>query len=167
MRKKWLKNTGILLLVVLFIMILLNVPVYKIYNYNESDVIFKEFVNQNREKTVCLLDYTYTTGAGWLVLNSTRKDMIGQDIVLSSFFNPRLLKDNKEFDMDYLANYIVVFDKAKKTMIEDETVSIIYPDEIGIVFDTNKEIYRIKDFSFLGLVKGLFGVFFPNFKLSI
>ncbi len=151
----------IFLTVLLISLALVNYPIFEITNSVGDD--FLSTIKNDGNINVYLLEYHYTTGSGWLVTDSTNKDMINKEVVLCSAFDPRLLKDNDSFDLDYTAKLLV---KSKKTVGNNGNIPVLFADEIAIVFNTNKTYYSIFDLKFSGIVKGILGVFNNKFRIS-
>ena len=166
MNRKCFFKVIILLLIIVIFVTFLNYPIFKACKKDDVDVEFQRIIESNYEKSVCVLDYTYTTGAGWSVLNSTDKKLIGEQVALMSFFDPRLLKENKEFNLDYLAQYIVTFTEKNDIKMDNENVTAIQAEEIVILYNTDKKYYKLTDLSLIGIFKSFLGIFDSKYKLS-
>ena len=131
---------------------------------------------QDKYKTenvdVCILDYDYVTGASWGVEKSTNKDIENEYVCLNTICNPRLLKINKEFDLDYMAKYVVVIDKnITQTKVDDEDVGVLKVKEIVITDfyyeNDGFDDMRFGDLSFGGKAKAILSLFVPKLRLQI
>jgi hypothetical protein len=142
----------------------LNVPIFNVAGHSAEEVTADTFASeQNR---MCVLRYSYTTGAGWIVEETNEAELAGQNVYLSTVFDPRLLKDNSEFDLDYMAEYAVVIDDIGKITAEDGEVYVIEPKSITILYDTDKRKYRLKDMSCAGIVKSLLSAVNKKYRYS-
>lgn len=116
-------------------------------------------INQiNTNSQMCILKYEYVTGASWMVIDSTQKNLIGEYVVLKNHFDPRLLRENRHFDMDYMAELAVSFDDVTSTKIDNEDVRVIVAKGIEVLYDTEKPNYKIIDMTFSGLLKFVKGI---------
>ena len=170
--KKLYAAIPLLIIVVLFFVIN-NIKICSI-NSHEADYVYE--LIQDKYKTenvdVCILNYDYVTGASWRVEKSTNKDIENEYVCLNTICNPRLLKINKEFYLDYMAKYVAVIDKdITQTKVDDEDVSVLKVKEIVITnfyyendgFDN----MGFGDLSFGGKLKAILALFVPNFRLQM
>ena len=67
-----------------------------------SYLVFKS----SKEKYICLVKYQYTTGAGYYCVKSNNKNFENMYMIIQSKFDPRFLKDNNDFSLDYNAEYL-------------------------------------------------------------
>ena len=93
-----------------------------------------------------------------MVIDSTREDLIGEYVVLKNYFDPRLLRENLDFDMDYMAEFIVIFDDITSTKIDNEDVRVISAKNIEVLYNTEKTNYKVRDMTFSGLLKFIKGI---------
>lgn len=133
-----------------------------IFGVSEND----DIKQLQRNNEICILHYEYVTGAGWMVIDSTREDLIGEYVVLENCFDPRLLRENLDFDMDYMSDLVVCFDDMTSTKIDNEDVSVIIAKSIEILYDTAKTNYKVKDMTLSGMLKFAKGVFDKKFWYS-
>lgn len=140
-----------LIAVIAFICIVSNITIFGV---SENDDI-KQLQRNNQ---ICILHYEYVTGAGWMVIDSTREDLIGEYVVLKNYFDPRLLRENLDFDMDYMAKFIVIFDDITSTKIDNENVRVISAKNIEVLYNTEKTNYKVRDMTFSGLLKFIKGI---------
>lgn len=159
-QKKLLKALIVSVIICVSFVLVINIPIFRV-NINLDDVS----TNSNHNKNICILKYQYTTGASWQVIYDSQNKLENQNVALYSIFDPRWLKDNIDFEMDYMASYIVVIDKSDSIMIDNQKVTVIYPENIIINFDTDKRYYKIKDISFEGILKSLIGVFNKKYRI--
>lgn len=163
MRKKKLLSIVIFAILILFIT---NYPLFECV-----DSFDYEYMNRLKEKypncDVLLMRHTETTGAGWIVENQNLDSDFDKSIIISTHFDPRFLRDNKDFEMDYNARYLVVIKRKEKIKYESEDVLKVYPRKIIVVYNTGKKIYRFRDMTFVGIIKATLGIFIKKFSLSI
>lgn len=165
MRKRFLFKVCIPAIVMIVVFVLtLNIPIFKVSNKLQGSI--KRNIDFNEKNNMCILKYTYTTGPGWVVEDTNIRQLVCENVCLYSVFDPRLLKDNEEFDLDYLGKLIVVVDKVDKTVIDNEEVYVIHPKSVTILYDTNKDRYRIKDMSVGGIIKSLISMINKKFRYS-
>ena len=168
-KKQWV-------LIILLLMIVLSLIVNSIklglINSNAAEYVFGLFENKyNLENVdICILDYDYVTGASWRVDKATNKNLDKEYVVLSTIYNPRLLKINKEFDLDYAARYVAVIDKnTSQINIDNEDVSVLKVKEIVITdfYYQNEGFDDIKfgDLTLGGKFKTVIALFVPKFRL--
>ena len=117
-------------------------------------------------ENICIVKYTYTTGAGWLVIDCNNPILLGQNVSICNKFDPRLLNDNSEFDLDYQSELVVVVDSINDINIDGENVKVIYPKKIIILYDTKKKYYKLCDMSVHGILKSILGCFNKKYMLS-
>ena len=157
------KAFRILILFSIFILILIfvaNIPILEVKN-KVSDAMLE----LKNDSNVCILKNAYTTGTKWQVVYDQNDRLLNENVVLCCDFDPRLLKENKDFDLDYMAQYVVSVDKIDKITVNDELINVIYPKKIIIVYDTSKSYYTVADFSVQGLFKSLMGIINKKYKL--
>lgn len=166
------RRTAVILaaIVVIIAVAVCFVPQVRIFRVHSGDIEeYYEKAVEETDKNVYLLDYTYTTGAGWVV-EKTNDAAFGNDsVIVSAMFDPRLLKDNDEFELDYTAKLLVISDRQERTELEGEKVCVIYADEAVILKESDEEedgYYRIKDMSGGGIGKFLMGIFNPRCRMS-
>ncbi len=163
----------ILLIIVVLIFVVNSMKICSI-NSHEADHVFGLLQSEYNPENVdiCILDYDYVTGASWRVEKSTNKDIENEYVCLNAICNPRLLKINKEFDLDYMAKYVVVIDKnTSKTKVDNEDVNVLKAKEIVITnFYYQKDGFddiRFGDLTFGGKVKSIIALFVPKFRLQM
>ncbi len=146
------------------------VPQIRIFRVHSGDIEnYYEKAAEGTDKNVYLLDYTYTTGAGWVVEKTNDAAFENDSVIVSTMFDPRLLKDNDEFELDYTAKLLVISDRQKRTELEGEKVCVLYAGEAVILKESGEEeegYYRIKDMSGGGIGKFLMGVVNPKYRVS-
>ena len=151
MHKKFTFTVIILIIVFVFTA---NINIFNICSKNISDytdLVFKS----SKEKYICLVKYQYTTGAGYYCVKSNNKNFENMYMIIQSKFDPRFLKDNNDFSLDYNAEYLVEAKKAEKIMYEGESAIKLYADKITVLYNTNKTVYKIKDMTFGGVLKAI------------
>ena len=163
----------ILLVIVVLFFVVNNIKICSI-NSHEADYVFDLLQSEYNPENVdiCILDYDYVTGASWAVEKSTNKDIENEYVCLNAICNPRLLKINKEFDLDYMAKYVVVIDKnSSKAKVDNEDVRVINAKEIVITnFYYQNEGFddiRFGDLTFGGKLKSIAALFVPKFRLQM
>ncbi len=166
MGKKWFYACLIITLIVVFALFYISRPIFNVVN-EEGEVFFKKVVGENRKQQVCMLEYQYTTGAGWHVLDCTESILKNQNIILKTKYDPRLLKDNSDFTLDYTAKMIVIFDKYEKTVYDNEEVYVLNATDITILRNTAKRHYTLMDFTLTGICKHFAGLFCQKCSWSI
>lgn len=80
---------------------------------------------------------------------------MGKSVAVKTVFDPRFLKDNKDFLIDYNGEYIVIADRTGKTEIDGESDDLIYADRIIIKYDGAPKSYHIYDMMPQGIIKAL------------
>lgn len=148
---------------VMMLILTLNIPIFSISNQPIDGV---KNMNSNKTDSICVLKYTYTTGPGWIVNDTNNDSLIGENVCLYNMFDPRLLKDNSEFDLDYQSQLMVLVDKIDKVVMDNEEVYVIKPKDITILYDTNKEEYRLKDMSLGGIIKFFISIVNKKYRYS-
>ena len=163
----------ILVFIVVLIFVIDNIKICSI-NSHEADYVYELMQDKYKNKNVdiCILDYDYVTGASWNVEKSTNKDIENEYVCLNTICNPRLLKINKEFDLDYMAKYVVVIDKnITQTKVDDEDVGVLKVKEIVITDfyyeNDGFDDMRFGDLSFGGKAKAILSLFVPKLRLQI
>ena len=149
----------------LILALLITYPIFRAENPADGNYSFNN-AKTDKKSDVYLLQYRYTTGSGWTVIDSTDKSAVSKEVVLYNAFDPRFLKDNKNFDLDYTATLSVKANKTKDTVINGENSTLLFADEVTILFDTKKTRYSMSDMSFPGIIKSIIGIFNHKFKLS-
>ncbi len=133
--------------------------IFKVPAFTVMEQINAEKLLLQSDKTICILEYTYTTGSGWFITDSNDKNLINKEVILCSQLNPRLLKVNAEYDLDYMAKYVITVDTIWNTTTEDgEIMPVVKADTIGIVYPSDKTYYSIADMQFFGIVKAVLGL---------
>jgi len=170
--KKVIKSVLIIALVVLILcMIISNIPVFGIYSGLAENYYELAMAEYNPENTdVCVLDYSYVTGASWLVEKSTDAELEGQFVCLKSICNPRDLKLNDDFELDYGAKYVMTIEKNKEyTELDGEQARVITPKSIVITnfyyYQDGYSTLRFKDLSFRGKMLAINAIFKPDLRM--
>ena len=163
----------ILVFIVVLIFVIDNIKICSI-NSQEADYVYELMQDKYKNKNVdiCILDYDYVTGASWRVEKSTNKDIENEYVCLNAICNPRLLKINEEFDLDYMAKYVVVIDKnISQTKVDTGDVNILKAKEIVITnFYYQNEGFddmRFGDLTFWGKLKSIIALLVPKFRLQM
>lgn len=164
MRSKLLIKCLVLGGIAIMLILASNMPIFTVSK--QSDVIEKGHLGSSSLNRICVVQYTYTTGAGWRVVDTNVDELIGQNVYLYTLFDPRLLKDNVEFDLDYLAKYKIEIDTVDKIAMKDQKVYVINPKSITILYDTDKKKYRLKDMSYGGIIKSFLSIVNKRFRYS-
>lgn len=115
---------------------------------------------------MCILKYQYTTGVGWFVEESNDEQLRDKNVAIENFFDLRLLKDNKEFEMDYNSKIAVVVKSVREMVLDNNKIIVIKPQKMLILSDKERKGYYIKDMSINGLGKGVCGVINRKYHLS-
>ena len=149
----------------LVLVVLINYPIF-LTKDNINDSYLNIIGKENKDINVYLLEYHYTTGSGWLVIDSTNKDLVNKEVVLCNAFDPRFLKDNNDFDLDYTAMLLVETKKIQDMVLDGENITVLFADEITVVFNANRTHYSILDLRLEGIIKSILGVFNRKFRLS-
>ena len=162
--KKTLKNKLFIsfLILMLVLVVLINYPIFLL-----KDNINDTYLNDvGKDINVYILEYHYTTGSGWLVVDSTNKDMVKKEVALYSAFDPRFLKDNNDFDLDYTGMLLVESKRIEDMVLDGENITVLFADEITVVFNVNRSHYSILDLRIEGIIKSILGIFNRKFRLS-
>ncbi len=150
----------IFLIIAVVLIISVNIPVFKIDTYDNYHTYKSDF---KKNKDFFLLKYEYTTGYGWTIEDSSVKNSEFDEAVLCNIFDPRYLKDNKDFSLDYTAYLLVESQNYKE--IEPGALHIV-ADSVTVLYNTDKSYYTVCDMSFTGFLKGISGVFIPPLRHS-
>lgn len=163
--KKTSKKTKqfLILLVSLMLLILFFKPLF--YSSAGSASECYNSAKMSSQYRVMVIKYTYTTGAGWFVLEDSSDDLKNMNVVLKSGFDPRLLRANSDFELDYFAEYIIICKGISEINIDNETVPCIEAKKVYISYNGRTSPYRIYNMTFAGLLKRLFAI--VNSKLLI
>ena len=153
------------LVVMLVLVVLINYPIFLIKD-NINDTYLNIIGEDNKDTNFYLLEYHYTTGSGWIVIDSTNKDMVNKEVALYNVFDPRFLKDNNDFDLDYTAMLLVEAKETQNTVLYGENITVLFADEITVVFNANQTHYSISDLRLEGIMKSILGIFNRKFRLS-
>ncbi len=173
MKKHKKLYTVIILLVIVVLVFAINC--IKICSIKpDTDDVYKMFQDRYRSENVdiCILDYDSVTGASWRVEQSTNKDLENEYVCLNTICNPRLLKMNKEFELDNMAKYVVVIDKnITQTKVDNKEVDVLKAREIVITnfyynYDELEDI-RFGELTFGGKLKAVIALFVPKFRLQL
>lgn len=172
-KRKFLYIAVIILTIVVSIVIIDNIKICSINSKDANDVyelLQSEF--NIEEVDICILDYEYITGASWRVEKSTNRDLENEYVCLNTIYNPRLLKINKEFDLDYTAKYVAVIDRSvSQTRIDNEDVDVLKVKEFVITNfyyqNDGFEDLRFGDLTFEGKWKSMMALFVPKFRLQM
>ena len=155
---------------VLLFVIALNVPVFEIINEKANiDNVYDRYSKYD----VFTLNYTYTTGAGWIVNECNNPNYVGQYVILECPFDPRLLNINKDYSMDIFSSIVVISSKCKKVIYDNKNTNVIKAKKIYIYLTSESEYkhiakkFYIYDLRPVGILKALIGVLFPYFRWSI
>lgn len=141
---------GVVIMTIVF-GVVANITIFQVAKTDDINQI-----HTNSQK--CILKYEYVTGASWKVIDSTLENLIGEYVVLKNYFDPRLLRQNLDFDMDYMAELVVSFDDVMSTKIDNEDVRVIVAKGIEVLYDTEKSNYKVIDMTFSGLLKFAKGI---------
>ena len=162
-----------LLIIVVLIFVVNNIKICSI-NSHDADYVFGLLQSEYNPENVdiCILDYDYVTSASWRVEKSTNKDIEDEYVCINTICNPRLLKINRELDLDYKGKYVVVIDKnISQTKTDNETVKVLEVKEMVITdFYYQNEGFddvRFRDLTFSGKIKAVIALFIPEFRLQM
>lgn len=160
--KRYIKCVLIVFSVIILGCILANVPVFKVSSLNKKDCIA-----MCDENGVYVLEHKSTTGSGWYVASGRDKKLVGQNVVLYSNFDPRSLKDNKDFYLDYSSALVVKVKEISSTAADGEKIPMLIADSITVVSDKKgKNYYTVFDLSIGGLLKGALGLVNHKYRVS-
>ena len=160
-----IKPMAVILIIIIVLFLILNIPIFTASSIS-ADRCFENSVRLNPDKTVCILRYHYTTGAGWIIDKSSNSALNGKPAVIQNAFDPRLLRDNSDFKLDYTAEFVITANDVSNTSFDDENVFLIKPKSIVIISDTAQNMYQIKDLSVNGIFKSIIGVFNSRYQIS-
>ena len=174
MKKRKKLYTAIVLLLVMILLVAVNcIKICSVNPHVAEDVYEWVLTQYNTEDVdICILDYQYVTGASWFVERSTNKAIENTYICLNTICNPRLLKLNEEFELDYFSKFVVVIDKnVTKATIDDEEVYILKAKDITItnIYYQNDggDDLRFYHLTFAGKLKSVLAFFVPKFRLQL
>ena len=151
----------IVLLLILFY-VAISFRIFTVYKYSDYDSACDEYGSEN----VYILKYAYTTGPGWYIKQHENPEMIGLTVALYAKMDPRFLRDNEEFELDYMTELLVV---SKRTeMVGSEPYeAILYPEKIDIIYPMAKTAeYKVYDMSAKGILKFILGIFNRKYWFS-
>ena len=143
---------------VIFFIFLIVVAIWKI-------PVFKiDYINDGNYARICngeeiyVLKHEYVTGSGWCVLSGADENLINKNVLLCSKFDPRSLKDNKDFYLDYSSTLVVRVKKIGSAMLDGERVPMLITNDITVLSDkTKKKYYTVSDLTFEGIVRSILG----------
>ena len=144
-------------------------PVANGLSVKEYDLLCEDLQKLSSSKDIYMLKYMVSTGVSWVVVDSTDKDMIGENVVVKCFADPRFLKINKNFAFDTGGHLFVVSDKKKKVNFLKENVWCLSPSDMHVYVpdeQPSKDNYKFSDMRIIGTVKSILGVVFRYFSYS-
>lgn len=109
-----------------------------------------------------LLKYSFTTGAGWKIIDCSEKEYIGENVAVKTAFDPRYLRCNKDFSLDYCAKLYVEGKPIDTVLLYSEKTLFIDAHSIAVVDEGNvfeKDAFRLKDLSAVGFFRIFLGLF--------
>ena len=128
MKKRRIIILCVLLVTIVLVLIINNINIFKVTTKSPEEIYNIVSSKYNLDEVdVSVIKYHSVTGASWFVEKSTEKELENKNVCLSSVLNPRQLKVNKDFELDYFAQYVIVTKKKDKYMeIAKETVEILF-----------------------------------------
>lgn len=166
------KKIGLVIIIISLAILYIGINNITIFETASQDAesVFNILVSKYNpdEADICILKYGQVTGAGWYVEKSTDKELEGEYVCMSAVCNPRALKENEDFLLDFTVHYVVSIEKTDKFIeIDGEKVKVISPKEI-VITDYVQGIYKreFKDLSLSGKLHALMAFFVPKLRLS-
>lgn len=149
-----------------FILILfytaISFEIFSVCKYSDYDSMCDKYGSEN----VYILKYTYTTGGGWCINQCENSEMTGLIVALYTKMDPRFLRDNDEFELDYMSELLVV-SKCTEIVNGESYEAIIYPDKTIIIYPrAETSEYKVCDMSGEGILKFILGIFNRKYWLS-
>lgn len=164
--KKLLSIFLLLIFVSLLFLPIFSDSVYVGNNQEEiSDMLIKQYksIYENLDVTVLRVQYV-TEGTIWKAVASSNEKIQNKDVILLSLFNPRHLKANENFDIDF-HSYVVVVSSFSSSIpiLRNIQRELIIPRKIIICKDRNvisytkefqnrKGYYQVKDLNIMGIL---------------
>ena len=171
MKKKKIYFFVCLLVIIVSLFALNNTNIFKATTDSAEEIFNVTSSKYNLDKVdVSIVRFYSVTGASWHVEKSTEKELENKVVCLSSVLYPRQLKVNRDFELDYLAKYVIVKKKTDKyTEIATENIEILYPIKYIITdyqYATDvDEYFKIKDLSWEGKLNSLISIFVPKYRI--
>ena len=158
-----------LIAVIILIALIAGFENRAIFKMTSSDVqTCYNKICESSDVNVMLVSYHITTGAGWVVEQSSDERLTGKSAILQTKFDPRFLKVNDDFCLDYMAQYVITAKKIVHGTYEGEDILKIYPDDITICYaDSKDKVLRVHDMSLNGKIKFLIGCIARKYWRSI
>ena len=152
-----IKNIYILLYVTLIIMIvvyLLDLEIMKIIDVSEQPLIVE---NEKSYDTNLIRVQYVTNGTTWKFIGNNKGSVFG-DMVLVSLIDPRCLKQNEYFNIDFHFEFLACTPKILNGLVNSR-FKIVVPFKLYAIDKENIEeqsSYTIRDMSLIGLMKIFF-----------
>ena len=164
--KKLVCISLLLIFVSLLFLPIFSDSVYVGNNQEEfSDMLIKQYksIYENLDVTVLRVQYV-TEGMIWKAVASSNEKIQNKDVILLSLFNPRHLKANENFDIDF-HSYVVVVSSFSSSIpiLRNMEMELIIPRKIIICKDRNvisytkefqnrKGYYQVIDLNIMGIL---------------
>ena len=152
--------------VLVSIIFIFNIEIFDVAKISAEQHFEKEVIS-NPGKIVCILEYRYTTGPGWVIRKATDENLEHQEVVLNLSFSPRLLKSNTDYMLDYGAEYVVVVKNIDEFSYDNQIYKMISPHNVTIVCDSLERNQKIKDMTFWGMTKAIASVFIKELRADL
>jgi len=172
MKKRRIIILCVLLVTIVLVLIINNINIFKVTTKSPEEIYNIVSSKYNLDEVdVSVIKYHSVTGASWFVEKSTEKELENKNVCLSSVLNPRQLKVNKDFELDYFAQYVIVTKKTDKYMeIAKETVEILYPVEYIITGyyheNDGDDYFKVKDLSLKGKLNLFVSMFVSKYRMQ-
>lgn len=173
------KNSIILIFLIIGIVFMLFFPIFEYTTYpgnkdlKDANTLVNHYKQKYKNKDITALSVQYTTdGTTWRAVTSSNEKIKERDVFLCSLFNPRLLKINKNFDID-LHSYIVVVSSFTISFLSfsKHPIEIIFAEKIIVCTDSNigECLYRLPNVRghFKVLDLNILGIIFSFFKIIV
>ena len=153
-----LKIIVVIAIMITCICIVFNLEVAQIVT-NDGSLPLHQLEEKHPHSDISVIRVQYTTGGTmWKMEESTSKTEKG-DALFFSLFDPRCLKDNKQFIIDFHYDFIVCTPKILSLFLSNK-LKIVIPSKIyakprmpELKTDNNVQSFCVSDLNFIGKVK--------------
>ncbi len=162
------KKVFIIFIFIVITILVVHIPVFQTYDIRKNvSQYYLTIASNSPNKIVCILKHQYSTGGGWIVIDSNQESLINHEIFLETTFDPRFLKDNKNFDLDYQGAVIVISNNVYDIVYENSEIKVIDVEKLIVVNSSTTSHYLLKDMSISGILKSFLGIFDLEYRLSV
>ena len=166
MVKKVIISCGIIIVVILLLIYcVFYVPIFRIIGSEDMQKHIAA-AKDNNASVLCCIKYNYSTGVSWTIEDSSNKELIGKEVLIYNIIDPRLLKENSDYYLDYSMKLFVDVKHIDKIDYEGEEVTVFTPKKIYLLSDNinNRDYYSLSDLSLNGWLKVILAFFNKNYR---